>query len=373
LYTITLERPPCGYALNSVHPEEMVNIVTREFTSSEDGDLFITRLEGVPSSIINSLPNNELVKCSQIDLMVVFIKKNGECRVHLNDLTMLALVKPKKDVKKDDPVFTDDLADISEIQFEGVDIPSDEGVLILFSIGWRKGLFFDFGPVVPNSQDRNYNIYATLGHYYNYLFFQHLHKISDATWDKFFNEKWFPFIGLKKDTINSFINHLQSGWDCNDLLTVVNTELSLKLDNSIESWTNHTIIREHGNFILVAAERFKAKDYISCVSILYPRIEGILRSINLHAGSSNNSQKDLSIAPMIVSSIEPNYFSAVLPERFSAYLKNVYFANFQPNSNIDISRNSVSHGVAKEKDYSEKSAIIAFLVIEQIFFHMPTK
>lgn len=60
--------------------------------------------------------------------------------------------------------------------------------------------------------------------------------------------------------------------------------------------------------------------------------------------------------------------SLLLPDRFKEFLETVYFAPFDPTNVTDVSRHSVSHGVAPEEKLDLKSATIALLVIEQLLF-----
>ena len=49
-YEISFENLPVGYSASSKkYGDTTVEVVVNEFTSSEDGDLFITRLEGFPA------------------------------------------------------------------------------------------------------------------------------------------------------------------------------------------------------------------------------------------------------------------------------------------------------------------------------------
>jgi len=48
-FDIDLGMPPAGYAVSSARADEDVIISFREFTSTEDGQHFIKRLEGIPS------------------------------------------------------------------------------------------------------------------------------------------------------------------------------------------------------------------------------------------------------------------------------------------------------------------------------------
>ena len=59
----------------------------------------------------------------------------------------------------------------------------------------------------------------------------------------------------------------------------------------------------------------------------------------------------------------------LLPRKFSAYLRDVYFAGFNPgDQDIDVSRHSVAHGVASTSVFNRKSALVGILVAHQLFY-----
>ncbi len=372
MYTVKFDRPPAGYTATEARSGENVSLITREFTSYEDGDEFISRLDGIPTEVINLLPKDQNIRCSTLDHMLAIFHKDGKCDVYLNEIDLVAKARIKKSMKKGDPVFEDDFADIVSLEFKGTEIPNDVGYFVILSKGWRKGFFFDFTSIVDNEYKIEYDIWANLGHFYNYLFFQDLHKISDDEWDKLFEKKWFPFIGLKKKTITSLLNYVKADWDCDELLTDIATEVEKSLPEFLEKWRNSHIFGEHIDLLERAAERFIEKDYISSTSILYPRIEGVLRSVNQFINSTQYSQKNLANAPMKMSKIQKERYSRILPAKFSDYLNKIYFANFAPGEPAEISRNSVGHGVANTSEFSLKSSIIGFLVLEQLFYHTPS-
>ena len=372
MYKINLEKPPGGYSASAAKSGEMLEIIQREFSSSEDGDHFISRLEGFPTQVISKLPTNCGIKCSNIDHLLVIIHKNGDCDVYANELTLISEVKPTRDVKKNTLVYEDDIADIIRIDFEGVKVPDDCGVMVVLSKGWRKGLYFDFAPINKNGVKRKYSLSHTLGNYYSYLFFQNLYKISNDEWTILFKQKWFPFIGLKRKTTDDLVSYMRSGWDCDDLMETISTEVKDALNSNICKWRKSNIFGEHIEFISCAAERFFKGDYISSISILYPRIEGVLRDFNISIGVSSHSQGNLSKAPRKMSSMPENHYSRILPEKFTQYLKDAYFASFNPDTPAGVSRNSVGHGVARIDSFSRKSSVLGFLIIDQLFYHKPT-
>ena len=143
-FEIDLEGPPGGYARTYARAGENVEVCVREFTSTEDGQHFIQLLEGIADGVLQKLPT--LINPSQVDRMLAIYHRNGKVDVYLNELELKVSTRIARSVEAGQPVMKDDVVDIVGLDL-GVQIPNDTGVLFLFSIGWRKGLFFDFGPL----------------------------------------------------------------------------------------------------------------------------------------------------------------------------------------------------------------------------------
>ena len=141
---IDLENPPAGYLLSSVKEGEEAQIAYREFTSTEDGQHFIQRLEGLPNDILQRLPSQILP--SQVDHLLAICRRDGKADVYVNELDIHMNIRLARSIKAGEEVLKRDIVDIEDIKL-GVQIPDDAGVLFVFSVGWRKGLFYDFEPI----------------------------------------------------------------------------------------------------------------------------------------------------------------------------------------------------------------------------------
>lgn len=372
-YTIFLENLPIGIALNSVHGEGEVKVVFREFTSSEDGDLFIQRLEGFPNDILNLIPTK--IKPSAIDHMLVLINQDKSAIVYINELQFILKIRPKRtNIKAGDPIFDDDIAEIESMEFkENINITKETGVIFLFSSGWRKGLFFDLGVFHLPPFLRDYDFEKLFGHFYSYLDFQHLFKIADNEWDLIFNQMWFPFISLRKSTIQRMISYVKSNLPLDDLLPDITKEVKDSQEFMLKRWEDSPILSGHIDLIRRAVERYENQDYVSATSILYPRIEGIMREVSrITSPNKSVSAKKLTENLTLQKEVEGGN-NILLPKMFHKYLDEVYFRNFDPNNPTELSRNTIAHGVAKSQDFSNKAATIGFLILDQLFYFIPTQ
>lgn len=366
-FDIKYDHPPCGYAKKSARIGDSVEIVDSQFVTSEDGMALVQLLEGVVSPILDMLPLASRVPRSQIEHLLMHVDRDGYAKVYVNELKQLGRIKPKGDFNKGDAVYDDDVVDLHELRFEGIELPQDHGVLVVLSHGWRKGLYFDFRPIGPAKELRQADLWKTLGRCLSYLWFQEVHSISPQVWAALFANKWFPFAALSTDTLRKMIVWAGDDLPVDELLPEIKREVVAKLPTFRRQWANQPLLTEHCKFLEAACECFANEAWIAANAILYPRIEGILRQI---AGASNNlNQQVLSAAARNRAALHD--YSRLLPNNFEAYLKSVYFASFDPAQEAQLSRNSVAHGVVPSSEMSEKAAVLAILIIQQILYHLP--
>jgi hypothetical protein len=281
-------------------------------------------------------------------------------------------VRAKRAFQAGQTVLADDIAAIEDFGFVGVEIPPDAGIVCLFSQGWRKGLYYDLEPLHGEvATPRDYDLGRMLAQHYAYLVFQHLFKITDDEWDKLLAQQWFPFISLRQSTIKDMIGNLRSGFDLDDMTERVAGEFGPTLPSKLDSWRANPFFEPHIKPFERAVERHQAGDYFCSTSVLFPRLEGLMRTYHL---TVNNpvEPNSLSLVKSVTECVDVarNTYSLFLPKNFQRYLKEVYFAGFDPRNPMDLSRNTVSHGVAPVEKFSLKSSLIGLLILDQLFHYM---
>ena len=153
---------PAGFVAEStkvVEPGGRIPVSTRGFSSTADGHAFVKLLEESYNLFLSKLPSSLVhLRPSQIDNLLVVISPSGTARVYINETNTIMTTRVRRSVKVGQPVSLDDISDIGPLEFERVDVPQDSGVLYFFSLGWRRGLFYDFGPLGPEKQSRTYDL-----------------------------------------------------------------------------------------------------------------------------------------------------------------------------------------------------------------------
>ncbi len=372
-YVITLEHIPAGYvAKSSKKGETSVPVIPMGYTTSEEGEIFFKFMDGFSSTIISKLPSHLNIKESSIDNMLVIIKPDKKAIVYVNELNFVLKMMSKRNVKAGEAIFIDDIADIKSLHIDNVEIPNNAGIYFVFSKGWRKCFFFDLWPIqMVGTKNRNYDIDILFGQLYAYLHYQDLFKVSDEEWDRLFEDQWFLFATLNTNTKKQMIAHLREGWCIDDLMETIIEDLKEKLDSLIDKCRKNKYITPHIEFIEKAKEEFLEEDYISATSILYPRIEGIMREFHKEKDKKSKATQTTLVNTLIHrSDISKNDLSLLLPGRFEKYLKDVYFADFGPDTTPTLSRHSTAHGVAPKEAYSLKGTAIGFFILDQLSYYL---
>lgn len=363
---IVLDELPAGILANSARKGEQVQVQMRGMASSEDGLKLVNWLEWMVSPALQKL--RPPINPSVVDNFVAIIHRDRRARVYVNEVALIGKVRVKGAVTRGQPVFVDQVADFGPMTLKGVDaVPDEAGLVVFISHGWRQGLFFDFGPL--HGQARDFPIANVLGSLCGYLAFQERLGISDAEWSGLLGQGWFPFVGLRTAQIRGIVGHITSGWNADELLPEITRELQARCPAIMDHAAKVPAFAGHLEVLRTALGHFTTGDWLSAAALLYPRIEGILRGHAEKVSSAPDySQKGLVAAAGSDLSGTRLAVSLLLPEKFQQFLRETYFAPFDPSLVAGVSRHTVSHGVAPEAELDEKAATIAILVVEQLLY-----
>ena len=364
---IVFENLPAGYAESAARPGEKVKVRLTDFVSTEDGDELVTKLEGLPQQILSmlSLPSPALP--STVHSLLAIIRMDKTATVYLNEVQTIGQMRVKGGVKKGELVTVNRVLDVGRMKFQDVIVPPEAGIVYVFSVGWRKGFFYDLAPLHAEHDARSYDIEEAVGSFFAYLLFQERFKIDDSTWNVFFDQKWFPFVHLDNDIIREMIAHAKQGWLIDDLLPkIVENVKRLLREDPIDRKAIPAFV-DHADILHTAVERYLADDHVSATSVVYPRIEGTLRSF-LRAAGATAAPTAKTLSKVAVEHHETSRISnsLLLPAKFRQYLDDVYFAHFAPGSSPDVGRHSVAHGEARGTDFTVKATTVAFLLLYQL-------
>lgn len=363
------EKPVVGFSLDAARAGDNVRVAQRYFLTDYDGDLFFACLDQISRIYLNDWILKERKSVSTISNCLIFIQKNNEAEVYINSPTFMEIV-PKRTIEKGSEVFREDIGDIRRISFQGIPTKADCGVIYIFSNGWRRGLYFDFLPIQPETHHTTGDLETLFASFYSYLIFPEVHRLEPLVKKKMFELGWFPFIRILGWCFEEICNTLKNNFPLIEVeMNVVDSFDEKSIRDMKDAWMTKEIFKKHKTVIERGIDRFIEEDYISAIHIFYPRIEGLMRYLFL--GEKEKPTSDtLADKLATVAKGKSVGLSLFLPEEFKEYLKQFYFSSFDlEKGEIDLSRHSLAHGVAKEEDFSKIGAFQAILILDQIFYY----
>ncbi|WP_150463513.1 hypothetical protein [Francisella sp. XLW-1] len=357
-----------GITISSAIKGERVKLSQRAFiTSYEDGfDTIANRF----CSLL-SLSSASLNKC------LVIIHEDNSADLYLNPPITQA-VNLKTTTEKGTAVFSNDIFDISEVFFKDsiTDLTPEETdkIIFIFREGFRFGIFYNLTKRINKS-----SLGKEIGSCYKELYFHE--QISFLNKDENFNiiieDGWFPFIKLINSEFNEIIKLYQSEKEASKRNYFLQELVAKKFDsNKILSLTNNWWQKEQFSakkkFIEAGINCFLEGNYISCLSTLYPIIEGIVGIDYFNQNGRKPKFKELVEYIQEKADIKyscPN--SLAYPREFYDYLNKVVFKNFNlETGDVDLSRHSVLHGYASEEDFNMTRSLQLILTLDQINFYL---
>ena len=142
-----------------------------------------------------------------------------------------------------------------------------------------------------------------------------------------------------------------------------------EIQSWVDSWMTKAIFKPHEKIIRKGVEKYIEGDDISAISILYPKIEGLMR-YSFNGENEKPTSKELRDALAENAKEKSPSSTLFLPDMFNEYLKEFYFRQFNlKKQDTDLSRHSHSHGVATIDDYSRTASLQAILILDQIHYY----
>lgn len=369
-----------GFSTENVKNQDTVKVLVRAALTSEDEEFY-----GYTEKISSIFLGKNRITDDAIYQFLVVIHQDLSADLYLNDFPVLTEVKAKRDLKKGEIVMQSHIADIRKVKFPGIEITETDKIIYCFKVGWRFGLFFDLTahrnlatPGTPEKLDLE-QMMTSIGQLKRYLNFYHVYKAlaSDEQFQEMIKDGWFPFIEISGWEYKKLTEIYQNKFDFESRVgTLMDNFSQERIKRITEKWWRNQIFSKKRPLIEAGISAYLQNDqpgFINSIKTLGTEIEGILREIYLAETRKGNDVKSPELISHIVEKAKKSSgseHSLLLPTPFLKYLQDVIFANFNVEAGeVDMSRNTLSHGVAHPERYTKDRALQYILILDQIYFY----
>ena len=359
-----------GFSLTNVKKDNYFWLLTRATTNSDEPE-FYKYIEQLSNPVFNKVG----VFPNAVYQFLILIHNDLSADLYINDFPVNIEIMAKRDMKKMEPVTQRDIADIRRLKFPNIKMAETDKVICCFKVGWKFGLFFDLNRELDTD-----DMSLTLGTLYRYLSFQYVYEVleTETQFEEMIKDGWFPFIEIIGAEYKSLSETYQNKFHFEDTIdkTVSNFDKA-RIERITNRWWRNKIFTEKKNILQAGFNAFLRGDnegYINCIKTLLPEVEGIIRYKYLKDTGKGKNIGLKELLPHLIEKGEEKTgadYSLLLPLPFLRYLKDVVFSHFDlETGQVDLSRHSVSHGVARAEAYTKVRALQTILVLDQIYFYI---
>jgi len=191
-----------------------------------------------------------------------------------------------------------------------------------------------------------------------------------------FADGWFPFIQLLGGDFEELAKCYEhkSSFPGN-METFLNRFSKDRIKAFVNRWWGNQIFERKRKILEAGINAYLSETqagYIACVKTLYSEIEGVIRIRYVTEKGMDPKFKEL--IDFVKEKAEGKFGpreSLGFPDVFYRYLKETIFQNFDlKTGQLDLSRHSVSHGVAEQMEYTRTKAMQAILTLDQMYFYL---
>ncbi len=365
-----------GIALEPAKPGDKARIARKGFYSEYEGDFFFTCLHEISALILGQWLMKKKFNESVISNCLIFIDRTRKADVFINCPTFME-VTVKEPPQKRNVIMREDISDIHNISFSGVHLRPECGVIYIFSVGWRRGIYFDFLPINPKEPSESGNLNLIFGACHAYLTFPEIYRYEEfpELKRKIYHAGWFPFIRILGYPFNEIYHALKNDLPISNFETKLIASFN---DQSIRemcnTWITNQLFKKRESFLKKGIDEYIEKDYISAIHVLYPCIEGVLQDLSYDVDLKGDSGEKLTTKLILYLKSKNPETRLLLPDNFKEYLINSYFTKFDRKAEeIDLSRHSLAHGAATDEgDFTQVKALQTILILDQLSFYMQT-
>jgi len=360
-------QPISGFATQAAADGQTLIMLVKGLFTAEEGRSFYAIMEGLDAHFLGPYRAAGF-GVSTIDHCLVLLSREGKAIVYVNHLPIMLKIMARRSLEAGEQVKRSDIGPIAEVILGDIEVPPATAVLFYFSVGWRRGVYVDF---MPHQGHPLGDLRRVFGQAYERLWYAELFSVPANLWPKIFELGWFPFISLIGGPFEELLGFLER-----DIVAVWEEKIFARygdaaVNEMLAGWKDVQLLREHLPFLERGVERYLAEDYLSAVSNVWPRIEGILRFIYSGPDAKPGQKRLLEDMRKVLEEkvIVPETY---MPSLFGEYLVTFYYRDFRltPGETVDLSRHSHAHGVATSATYDRKKALLGLLIVQQLVYYI---
>ena len=313
-----------------------------------------------------------------IKRLLIVLPKEARSQVFINDEIEVRVRADTKwgNMRVGQEVSLHDLVDICGVEFN--QIGSQDGWALMWHDGRRYQLWFDFVSSFRVSDDDPERRRSFEDAFLRFIWQTWLGpslELDGNAAKALEDQGWWPAVALLPHPWAQMVHRVTSVGVPDAERCALDFFTADRLDALVSRWQASSHFTAHADVIAVGLEAYKAGNYIAAVSVLVPRVEGVLTTVALkHDQTLASLARHQDRAPFVrriaaLASTEGVIRSEAV-SRYAQYLERVYFGRFDWRNSLagqrSRSRHALAHGA--QSDFDQVLALQAILALDSAFF-----
>lgn len=369
-YELNLDRLFAGFTTQPIQGPCYLWLQTKGLVTPDNGEMsFYNIMESFSNLVLGPYLKDGKHLISHISNALAILDQQKKARVYVNAPIMVKM-QAKKNVSAGEPVYNDDIADVVDFRVHNIQIGNNEGVMFFFQVGWRQAFYFDLESL--HGESRKIPVEKELARIWAMLTFNEIFNLTNEDYAKLSNLGWFPFVSIRKSIFSKLVCCIKNNFDTKQAVKeIVDSVDNTMLDRIKDRFENNKFLQTEIGFLRKGLEHYGNADYPSCISVVWNRIEGIIRK--LLTGSEKKVDRKVMTDALVAYARSKHPDSTLyFPQEFGVYLFEFYFKSFDfapTKKDENLSRHTHSHGVSSIESYTQEKALIALLIFDQIAYY----
>lgn len=364
-----------GFVAKDYPPQQegqWIEMIVRGFFTSDQKE-FYDYMKQTSSIFLNNIQ-----WAHQVNNFLILIHQDQTADVYVNDFPIIYEGMLKRNCQAGEMLRLQDIADIRSLKFPGIEINKTDNVILSFRWGWKFGLFFDLMQWEKGHCLDIDSLHRELGWHYKRLMFQSEYAVLEnrPTFQQMLGDGWFPFVQIIGGEFAELSRFYKDKF-LSSTTQFVNRFNKDRIMRFVDRWWNNRFFEQKKSIILAGVEAYLTNTqagFINCIKNLTSEIEGIIQLHHAHQDATKASLRHVELAQHLKKAAEKKFDSIEplsFPEEFCRYINEIFLKGFDlETGNIDLSRHTALHGVAKPEDYTKVKALQCIFMLDQMYFYL---
>ncbi len=351
-----------GISAGAYEVGEEARVIGKGWFSQRSGS-FSAIMQEIDNMFLYPLATVKVAPDSLSNFLILLSRSEAHIKINKNAFDLSGIVRSELEAGQE--LTLDRFYAFTKVDFLETEITAGQGIIFFYTHGWKRGVYINL--LSRDQPDYPLEIIQKdLAAMMNELVLGQTF-FSPEILQGLLGHHWFPFVSIPSRILKKLIYRVLHGGEIKPAEDAIMAYLTPdKLESRWQEWGTHPQALPLQDFFRMALNHYRAAEYLICIDLLWPKIAEILPSLD--AETQHKIQQSLTQGVYGDFGAYLLQISAVYSSELHDYLNRLYDRRFEDHVPEDLLNSPIlTQSAVEPTDDSQKKALIAFLILDQIF------